>query len=141
MLNKKFFKIHNDSGIISEFASVNPNNIDDNGVVIGPESNDHFTWIAYDEQFEEYVDQQVTKGRWNIIINDTNFGDLENMTLGAIYRSSVPRLLPKIDFGTTNPNWFVFDFELNEWKSPLFEASGIKIWNTETQSYIDLPTQ
>jgi hypothetical protein len=141
MLNKKYFRVKKDSGAIFEFSSINPNfeeNLDENGDVIAPEDSDHSYWVNYDEEYTEYEEDSVQKAMWTFSIKGTNYGDLESLKIGAIYRPSVPRLLPNVDFGTENPNYYVFDFELNEWKSPIFDLDGIKIWNTEKKEYVSL---
>ena len=145
-INKKYFRVHKANGTIFEFMSVNPETaaVTPEGLVITDDSenlkdSEHSFWVGYEEKYEEYEENSVKKARWNFYINDVLYGNLEDLVIGAIYRSSIPRLLPNVDFGTTNPSYYVFDFELNEWKSPLFDTSGIKIWDAEKKQYVPLP--
>lgn len=141
MINKKYFKVHRDNGRIFEFLSLNPSlaeDTDENGEVVAPEDSIHSVWVNYEEHYEEYVEDDVNKAKWTFSINGVNFGDLETLKIGAIYRQQYPRLLPDVDFGTTNPSWYVFDLELNEWKAPLFDTDGIKVWDTVKKEYVPL---
>jgi hypothetical protein len=141
MLNKKYFKIHSDNGKIFDFSSINPaqeENLDEDGNIIAPEDSIHSQWIHYEEHFEEYEEESVKKARWTFSINGTDFGDLETLKIGAIYRKEYPRLLPDTDFGSTNPSWYVFDLEKNEWMAPLFDTDGVKIWDTVKKEYVPL---
>jgi hypothetical protein len=143
MTNKQYFRVKRDSGTIFEFSSINPaveENLDENKEVISPENSDHSYWVNYEEHYLEYEEDSVQKAMWTFSINGVNYGDLESLKIGVIYRPSIPRLLPSVDFGTENPNYYVFDFELNEWKSPSFDLDGIKIWDTEKKEYVPLPS-
>lgn len=148
MLNKKYFRVHKSNGTIFEFTSINEEiySVDSEGQksVDGSElieDSAHSYWVGYVEHYDQYEEDGVQKARWNFSINDVNYGDLESLKIGSIYRPLIPRLLPNVDFGTTNPDYYVFDFELNEWKSPLFDLDGIKIWNTDKKEYVPLPSQ
>lgn len=145
LTNKKYFRVHRETGKIFEFASLLPDaiiidpvegEIDPNNIDLSESS--HSYWVHYVEVYEEYEEDSVKKARWTFNIDDVNYGNLESLVLGAIYRPNIPRLLPAIDFSDTNPNYFIFDLDLNEWKSPLFELDGIKIWNTELKQYVGI---
>lgn len=137
-MTKNFFRVKADSGLIFEFAAINPDiveNLDENGEVIAPEDSIHSYWVGYEEYYHEYEEESVKKARWNFKINNVDYGNLEDLQLGAIYRKDIPRLLPNVDFGSTNPSWYVFDLEDNEWKAPLFDTDGVKIWDTVQRRY------
>jgi hypothetical protein len=138
-MTKNFFRVKADSGLIFEFFSINPDvveNLNEDGEVIAPEDSVHSYWVSYEDYYHEYEEDSVKKAQWNLKINGVNFGNLEDLKLGAIYRKDFPRLLPSVDFGTTNPSWFVFDLEDNEWKSPLFDTNGVKVWDTVQKDYV-----
>jgi hypothetical protein len=129
----KHFRVRKDSGQIFEFDSKSEDQVAENPDLYA--ESEHSFWVEYTDVYEEYEDQFIKKARWNLYINDKSYGDLETLKMGAIYRAQYPRLLPNIDFGTTNPSYYVFDLDLNEWKSPLFDVSGIKVWDTSLKEY------
>lgn len=134
MNRKKFFKVKKDYGQITEFVSIEED-------LFNPEKykeNQHFYWVEYTEKFEEYEKDSVKLARWVFYVEDKNFGDLETLVLGAVYKPEYQRLLPKVDFSEFNPEHFVYDPYTNEWKQPLFDNQSIQIWNTETKSYKDI---
>ena len=147
-MNKKYFRVHKANGTVFEFASINEEmSVVESGEqesTVGSdqlEDSVHSSWVHYVDHYEAYEEDGVQKARWTFSINDVNYGDLESLKIGAIYRPSIPRLLPNVDFGTTNPDYYVFDFELNEWKAPLFDLDGIKIWDTDKKEYVPLPVK
>lgn len=134
---RKFFKVNKATGIISDFAMVNPDVVED----AVPENSELFYWVEYVDRFDVVIEDDVEKGKWTLVVGDQDYGDLEDMKIGAIYRSDIPYLLPNVDFGTMNPAYFVFDIESGEWKSPIFDASGMKIWDIGTRDYVPLTSE
>lgn len=137
MIMKKFFKVNSATGIISDFKMVNPDVRDDEV----PEDSDFFYWVEYVDKFEPITVDDVEMAKWTLVIGEKEWGDLEDLKIGAIYRSDIPYLLPNVDFGTLNPAYFVFDVESGEWKSPVFDASGMKIWDAGTRDYVPLQAE
>jgi hypothetical protein len=132
------FRVRKQNDQIFEFDSKNEEYILDNPDLY--KETDHSFWVEYKDVYEEYEEDSVKKARYNLYIDDVNFGNLESLILGAVYKKEYARLLPKIDFGTSNPNYYVFDRESNEWKAPLFDIDGIKIWNISSKKYEPLPS-
>ena len=132
--NKKFFRVNKDTGKIFEFASIEPTLIfkNESGDYVNKSSTDiretpHSYWVEYVESYEEYVENDIKKARYKFSINGIDYGNLEKLQLGCVYKPDHPAILP--------PNAYVFDTLSAEWKSPLFELDGIKIWNPIMQQY------
>ena len=132
MIMRKFFKVNSATGIISGFDMVNPDVEEDSA----PEDSDFFYWVEYVDKFEPIVVDDVEMAKWTLVIGDQEWGNLEDLKIGAIYRADVPYLLPNVDFGTLNPAYFVFDLESGEWKSPVFDVDGMQIWDAGSRSYV-----
>ena len=134
--HKKFAKIKKSSGEVSEFASIPPDELveDDDRF----KENEHFYWIEYSEEREDYVEDSVSKTNWYVIINGERVGKLDDFNLDCVYKKNINKILPKVSYGDMNPDHFVFDFEIGEWKAPLFELDGIKIWDSASRKYVSI---
>jgi hypothetical protein len=132
MNHTKGFKYHSETGIVSEFISQPEETFS------LPENSEFFTWIKYDEKYVEYEEQSVKKAKWILIINEKEICNLDVLELGSVYKRETNSLLPKINWTPDSPfkiSDYVFDYNSNNWVSPILENNTIKIWDIEEQKY------
>ena len=129
-----FVKIKNIGGEIVEGKSFKT----DDYVEGSLQDNEHFKWLEYIQLREEVEEEKIVKTKWWAVIDDKKIGLLDELIPGAIYKEGSYRILPKVDYGTMSPDLFVFDEDLNEWKSPTFENGSIQVWDSSLKKHIEI---
>lgn len=128
----KLVKIKRDNNVVSGFdcvAEINP---------LIHQDNDHFFWLQYEDVGMEYEEDSVRKMKWSVVIDGKDFGLLDNMVLGSIYKEEVNSFLPSLILGEDSPfkeTDYVFDFTSGKWVAPILEDNIIKIWDVSEQKH------
>ena len=129
-----FFKFKVIGGEIVDAASFKTDDYVDESL----SDNEHFKWVEYLQVREEIEEESIIKIKWWAVINDKKIALLEYLVPGAIYRENSYKILPRVDYGTTNPELFVFDEDLNEWKSPTYEGGSVQVWIPSLKKHVEL---
>lgn len=129
-----FFKFKVIGGEIVDGESFKTDDYTDGSLV----DNEHFKWVEYSQVREEVEEDNIIKIKWWAVIDDKKIALLEDVVRGAIYKEGSLRILPKVDYGTTNPELFVFDEDLNEWKAPTYEGGSVQVWDTSSKKHVEL---
>ena len=127
-------KLKKDTNQVADFASEISNHYDPSIYI----ESDFFKWIEYKQEREEYKENEVLKSKWKLIIDNEYYGDLETLKIGSIIDFTKKCILPKIDFGEISPIFFVYDFELGEWKSPTYQGGVVNRWDVDTKQYVPI---
>jgi hypothetical protein len=104
-----------------------------------PEDNDHFYWLEFTQTAHNKAAMPGNPSAPEIeikaYVDGQPVGLMDDFQVGVVWEPTVKKFLPKIDFGDMSREFFVFDYNTWQWKSPLFEGGKMLIWNPLNREY------